>query len=379
VSKKLTLALLTTFGFAVPSGAQELVPPEQIPAVNQLMDREAKENSLKCAVHHWGPILGLDLRYHAGFSSFSSARQFAIGDALVALLRVTPQGGVPVLLGDSFKIPPVPRGIKARVAAKSEVNITGAFAVGLGRYRVELLVVDQRGRKFYKRWTLKTSTHGKQAAASALAPLTVKPLVADNWDGKLQPQGVRLTVLLDATATSVNAAKLRNEAFLLLDLLASLLRQVPCQSVTLVAFNLDQQREVFRQEHFDAEGFAKLSAALRQVQFSTISYQALQRGSWAKFLLRITDEQISANDPADAVVFVGASTHFVEKLPKELRPSLTPGASHFFYFEYYGYRVPLPDAIDYLTRNLKGTVFRINSAEEFGKAIQKMLAQLGAD
>lgn len=378
MSKKLTLALLSTFGFALSLGAQELVPPEGIPGVNRLIDSQAKHNALKCGVHHWGPILGLNLRYRTGFSIFSGFRQFAVGDALIIFLRVTPQGGAPVLLGHSFQIPPVPRGITDRVAAKSNVNMIGAFAVGPGRYKAELLVIDQRGRSFYKRWKLKTSTPSKQALASALGPLTVKPLPADNWDGRLDPHGVRLTVLLDATATSVTAAKLQNEAFLLLQLLASLLRQVPCQSVSIVAFNLDQQREVFRQENFDAAGFAKLSAALRQVQFSTVSYQALQRGSWSKFLLRMTEEQISANNPADAVVFIGASTHFVEKLPKELRESLAPGTSHFFYFEYYGYRVPLPDAIDYLTRNLKGTVFRISSAEEFGKAIQKMLAQLGA-
>ena len=377
--EKLTLALLITFGFALPLGAQELVAPEEIPGVNRLIDSRVKQNLLKCVVHHWGPILGLNLSYRMGFSILSNVRQFAVGDEGFVFLRVTPQGGAPVLLGQNFKIPPLPRGLAVRVTAKPDVNMIGAFAVGPGRYDVELLMIDRRGRSFYKPWKLKTSSYSKQAVASALGPLTVKPLAADNWNGKLDPEGVRLTVLLDATATSVAAAKLRNEAFLLLQLLASLLRQVPCQSVRIVAFNLDQQREVFRQENFDAAGFAKLSAALRQAQFSTVSYQALQRGSWSKFLLRITEEEISANNSADAVVFIGASTHFTEKLPKELRESIAPGPAHFFYFEYYGYRVPLPDAIDYLTRNLKGTVFRINSAEEFGKAIQKMLAQLGAN
>lgn len=376
MSKRLTLALLAIFGFALPLRAQELVPPEPIGSVNRLIDSRVKQNLLKCSVHHWGPILGLNLSYRTGFSIFSNFRQFAVGDALIVFLRVTPEGGAPVLLSQNFKIPPLPRGMAGRGTGKPNVNMIGAFAVGPGRYKVELLLIDQRGRSFYTPWKLKTN---KQGVASALGPLTVRPLAADNWNGKLDPKGVRLTVLLDATATSVAAAKLRNEAFLLLQLLASLLRQVPCQSVKMVAFNLDQQREVFRQGNFDAAGFAELSSTLKQVQFATVSYRALQRGSWSKFLLRITEEQTSADNPADAVVFIGASTHFTEKLPKELRESLAPGPSHFFYFEYYGYRVPLPDAIDYLTRNLKGTVFRINSAEEFGKAIQKMWAQLGAN
>jgi hypothetical protein len=56
----------------------------------------------------------------------------------------------------------------------------------------------------------------------------VLPLVADSWDGKLDPKGVRLTVLLDATATNPSDAKLWNQD-VLLQQLASLLRQVPCQ------------------------------------------------------------------------------------------------------------------------------------------------------
>jgi len=67
-------------------------------------------------------------------------------------------------------------------------------------------------------------------------------------------------------------------------------------------------------------------------------------------------------------------------MPKELMSALGTNNPRFFYFEYFpwfGFRPEFPDAIDYLTRELHGTVYKIHSAGDLGQAIQKMLAQLG--
>jgi hypothetical protein len=59
-----------------------------------------------------------------------------------------------------------------------------------------------------------------------------------------------------------------------------------------------------------------------------------------------------------------------------VQESLEAATPYFVYFEYFGFRTPFPDAIDYLTRDLHGTVFRINSVRDFGTAIEKLQAQL---
>jgi len=80
---------------------------------------------------------------------------------------------------------------------------------------------------------------------------------------------------------------------------------------------------------------------------------------------------------ADAVLFVGSHTHFFRKPPKNLTEKVPPVGRRLFYFEYYGFATPFPDTIDYLTRELRGTVFRINTPDDLGAAIGKLLAQVG--
>lgn len=317
-----------------------------------------------------------------GYLIECSMNQFASGDSLLSYTRITPQGGEPVLMGEIFEIPPIPSEMVSKLTHKAlsrlEIGMSGAFSTGEGQYSVELLLVDRKDRRYRKQWTVKAvHPHKDKSVPLALKPNQVEALMATPWDGKLAGDGVRLTVLLHATPMNPRAAKLYvwDRAFLLQSLI-SLLKQMPCQSVRVIAFNLDQQQEIFRQEQFDGEGFEKLSRVLRKLELGTVSYKALQRNTWAESLARMTREEATAKNPSDAVVFLGPTSHFWDKVPREMMSNVESGPK-FFYVEYFpwaGYE--FPDAIDNLTRNLNGTVFRIHSADQLGQAIQKMLGQI---
>jgi hypothetical protein len=378
-----TALFLAGIALAVPARAQESLSAQDIPEANRLIDTDSKvANSLKCHIEMWRPFIDFDFRYVSLFGISANGVQFAPGDRLTLLLRITSAQGKRFLLARNFQIPAIPRDMVSSFRPKSvRIGVTGGFAIGEGRYVVELLLYDDRGHKRYRRWNSAAIIDRKETMTPALAPSTVAPLLADRWDGKLDPNGFRLTVLLDARATRERTSDLREERFslapfLLPQVLASLLRQVPCESVTVVAFNLAQEREIFRQEQFDAQGFARLSTALKNLQPAVVSYQALQRGNSAEFLVGLVEKQISAQQSPDAVIFIGPNTHVREQQPKRVRNSLEAATQHFFYFEYFGFRTPFPDAIDYLTRDLHGTVFRINSVQDFGTAVEQLQAQL---
>jgi hypothetical protein len=359
------------------ANAQAPLPPEEIPFVNHLIDSSIEQKSLKCEVRPFNPSLDFRFRYETGFVVSTGLMPFSPGENFVAYLRVTPQGGAPVFLRSTFEIPKVQqdavRNANPKDLRKSQLNLSGAFNVGQGRYAVELLLL--RGhRSCYSRWHLRTGKYSSDAVPLNLDPESVMPLVPESWDGKLDAKGLRLTVLLDAAPMDPYAAQLRpwDRAFLLQSL-AALLQQVRCQSVQLVAFNLDHQCVVFRQESFDGPGFDRLGKVLEQLDPATISYQALQRGNWLKFLLWLAREQTSVKDPSDAIVFLGPISHFDQKVFME--PPQPPG-SRFFYFEFCRLAPHFPDSIEYLTRNLHGSVFLISSATDFAQAIQKMLGQV---
>jgi hypothetical protein len=208
----------------------------------------------------------------------------------------------------------------------------------------------------------------------ALSPGSVAPLAPDSWDGKLDANGVRLSVLLDAAPIHQYAAQLYAwDRSLLLQALASLLKQLPCQSVQIVAFNLEQEREVFRQEECDAEGFAKLATALKHLELASVPYQTLLRGNASKFLLRLAQEQTSAKDPSDVVVFIGPLSAVDQNPLMQLRE---PAAPRFFYFEFRGVGTHFPDSIEHLTKDLHGSVFGISSANDWPWPSKKYLRSL---
>jgi hypothetical protein len=370
---------LAGIALAAPTKAQSLLAPRDLPEANRLIDSDSKapQSQLKCDVQIRKPFVDFDFRFVSLFEVSASLAQFVPGRRIQLLLRVTPTEGKPVLLANSFRIPQVPPNLAASFKPhRFGVNVSGGFATGAGRYQVELLVLDDGGRSHYKKWNVEAKNNSKDSISPVLARSAVAPLIRDRWNGKLDPKGFRLTVLLDATAHGVRSANF-GERFLLQQMLASLLRDVPCASVRVVAFNIDQEKEVFRDEDFGAGGFARLSAALRNLQVAVVSYRSLQRGSSTKFLAGLVQQEVSA--PSDAVIFLGSNMHVLEKPSKATEESLDPGPAHFFYFEYIGYRqFHFADSIEYLTQDLHGAVFHITSARDFGTALQKLDKQLGA-
>lgn len=369
--------LLLWLGFAVSAPAQLALGPEGLATANRFF-RQTPTGSLRCEVYKREPFMDFMFRYTAGYWVDCRFDQLEPDHDLVELVRVTPQGVAPTILGEKLHVDPLPPGVLEKRHGKLKdirYRMSGAIALGEGRYTVELLVAERRGRQFRKRWTITVQPKSKEKMlAHTLAPNTVAPLLSEPWDGKLAKDGLRVTVLLHAASMNPRASKLYawDRAFLLQSL-TSLLKQVPCESVSLIAFNLDQEREVFRQDAFDAAGFEELAQRLRKLELATVSYKALSRQSWHELLTQLTEEQLKARHPADAVIFLGPTTHFDEKVPREWVQRTEPG-SQIFYFEYFPWPYDFPDAIERLTRDLHGTVFKIHSAGELGQSIQRMLA-----
>jgi len=263
--------------------------------------------------------------------------------------------------------------------------MSGGFAVGDGQYQVEVLVMDQQtGHTSRKNWLARVGHAGhKQSEQLAVSPGTVIPMGARPSPITMDKSGIglRLTVLLDAAPLNPRTPTLRawDREFLLGSLLG-LLKQIPCSSVRLGAFNLDQQRELFHADEFDDAGFVQLAKSLRTVELGTVSYRTLQqRQGGRELLLNYANQELTARDPADAVIILGPRTRYFADVPRaglKQRETLSP---RFFYFEYFpgSQRFgALPDILANLTKRLDGTVCAIYSPGDLAHCAQKMLAKV---
>ena len=373
------LALLGTH--ALPVRAQIPLTAAEAERANRLFEHGTTGGRLACAIDRRMPTMDFGFRLDAGFIVRCTPRQFRDRKSLVDIIaRVTPEGGVPVFFGEYFKLPAVPAGV---YPGGTQIECSGGFSVGDGRYEVAVLTVDDLGRSYQKRWSISAvRSRAQQEVPEAIPAHTVRPMQFRPWDGKLQPvgTGVRLTVLLDVAPLNPYVFKLRAwDRSFLMSSLASLLQQTPCAAVRLIAFSLQQQREVFRQEQFDQSGFVKLSHAVGDLELGVISAHDLQnRLGWLELLAGLSNQEVIAHDPSDVVVFLGPATAQYRKMPQEMLKPREATNPRFFYFEYYpswrGGR-EFADSIEHLTKARQGTVFKIHSPGELAQDIQKMLKQ----
>jgi hypothetical protein len=357
------------------------------------LDSDHSSDLLHCPIHPQKPTFDFAFRFDVGYIVSCSLSRFGGRASKVFIFaRVTPDGGKALLLGDTYRLPEAPAGTKF-TNLKQDVKMSGGFAVGEGKYQVEVLVVDQEtGRKSRKSWrALVARRNGHVAAQLAVPPGSVIPLGVRPWPIKMDSsgKGLRVTVLLDAAPLNPRSPSLRAwDRTFLLGSLSSLLNQIPCASVRFRAFNLDQQRELFRQDPFDDAGFMKLTESLRTLELGTVPAHVLQqRRGWLAMLVDYANEELLAADPSDAVIILGPRTHYSGEVPGGMLKGRETPNPHFYYFEYYpsilwgrGQRFrggrDLPETLSSLTRRLDGTVYEFYAPSDLARSIQKMLAQL---
>ena len=373
--------------FAVIAHAQLPLTPERVHAFDAVFSQASPHDALSCEVQLVKPFLDFAFRFESGYILRCPLRQFeGKASSLLTFARITPQGGSATTLGDSFAIPSLPLSVGREINWKhfsDQAELSGVFAIGEGTYRVDLTVRDDRMRVFRKSWSTRASAHGREKHATMSIPpnsaasAIIWPV---QFNGNVAAEGnrFRLTVLLDAAPIQPSALKLRawDRAFLLQSL-ASLLRDTSSASVRLIAFNLDQRQEIFRQNEFRHSDLPNLATALRSLELGTVSYRTLQdQQGWSALLAKLVNDEQTADQPSDAVIFLGPRIRVDQKVPREML-KLERTTPRFFYFEYFpSFGGDFPDAIHYLTTTCKGTVLKMHTPSELADGIQKMQRKL---
>jgi len=342
-------------------------------------------NSLKCGVERWSPRLDFAFRFVTGYVIRCRLSQFEGRKAVVeSYEQITPEGQPPILFASAHNVPEPPAEAKESSKpsfsrSKLEIGLSGAFGLGEGSYRFEVLLRDDLHRTYAKHWRLQVAaSHSERGVALALKPLTVESEEERSWRVvSSQTEGVRLTILVDAAPIFPYQTSLRawDRAFLL-ESVYSVLRHAPHRSVHLVAFNLDQQQEIFRCDQFDDAAFEALSGALKQLELSSISVKALKKRNSPEFLVSLANQELAA-ERADAIVFLGPNTrtdtHMAAVALTEKKATSPP----MFYFEYYPWvGAQFPDSVARLVKAASGKVFPIYTPAQFDQSIDKMLDQL---
>jgi hypothetical protein len=370
----LTLVLLTACGAA----AQSILDPARLSPAMLDFDGGFHDLPLLCEVTPIRPALNFGFRFQAGYVVRVPMSQYlGKGHLWVVLARVTPEGGdgKPVYLGARMRLPEIPQ-------TKVEMEVGGGYLLGEGRYQVAWKMWDDSGRVCRKNWRVDARlTHSERKVKVALPAATVAdlslrgaPLTGRNED---DAPPIRLTVLMHAAPVSPRRTRLgARDRVMLLGTLSSLLDRLPVRSVRLVVFNLDLQKELYRQENFVPQSLDQVAQSINAVELGTVDYQVLRnRGGHLDLLADLIHGELTTQTPSDVVLFLGPMARFSDKVPLEGLEKTAGAPPRFYYLQYrslFPQPSTLPDVITHAVAKLKGKTLVIHSPGDFAKAIDQV-------
>ena len=108
------------------------------------------------------------------------------------------------------------------------------------------------------------------------------------------------------------------DRLMLLSTLSSLLERVPTKSVRLVVFNLDQQKELYRQDNFKLDAFDQVAQSIEQIELGLSGCPGAAESRWSHGAAHRPGQSRSwpSPQPADVVVFLGPMSRYFDRIPE---------------------------------------------------------------
>jgi len=166
--------------------------------------------------------------------------------------------------------------------------------------------------------------------------------------------------------------------------LVSILRQISREpqfgKFSLVAFNIQEQRVVYRQDDADKIDFPALGEALESMKLGTVDLKRLaDKHGDTEFLTDLITKEMSSDNPPDAVVFAGPKLMLDDQVPAEtLKPYAADVNFPVFYMNYAlnPMAVPWKDSISRAIKSFKGTEYTISRPRDLWFSVSEMVSRI---
>jgi hypothetical protein len=188
---------------------------------------------------------------------------------------------------------------------------------------------------------------------------------------------IRLSILVNAAPLYQHRTRLRSgDVGTLLSAVTSLLEHVPTHGVRLVVFNLEQQKELYRNSEFTLARMPEVAAAMNAVELSTVDYQVLKnRRGHVDLVAGIVNREMEADPAPDVVLVIGPESRFWDRMPAELLHPRADAAPRFLNLQIIPVAMAatgLPDVIGSAVARLGGKTVTVHSPGDFAKAIARL-------
>jgi len=374
-------------------GAQKLIVgaapgvPDSVSAADRaVLESKSASRTLACAVTPTKPELGFDLKFHAGYGVDVPLKELA-GDSnqLTTIFRVIAEGHA----SDAAYFKKHVRVPSLDDADRGAVSLAGAFDVGAGKYHIDWLIRDRSGRVCSFHWDAEAALGPRDRqialniAAGAVRQSVTEPfLPAPDVERHRGGAPLHVKAIVNFAPQDAAAATLQPVE---VGALLSILRAIACDPrvarFSLIAFNLQEQKVLYRQSDAPKIDFPALGRALRSLNLGTTDIERLgQKHEGTQFLAGLIAAEVSrpAGNP-DAVIFVGPRLSNTDAIPAGALKQIGGLRFPVFYMSYNLSPVATPwrDTISGAVKYLKGMEFPINRPRDVFYAWSEIVSRAG--
>ncbi len=373
-------------------GAQVLLRAEQageavnlLPSDLAILESDIPRKDLTCTVIDRKPELGFDLKFHTGFDVTIPMQDLAgDGDLLTVVFRVYSQTDKQraAYFVQHFQVPQIADD------AKGDALLQGGIDIGEGRYHVDWMMRDRAERLCSASWDTEATLNPKEKPislfirANQVTQSAPEPFINDaetSAESERDPK-VNVKLLVNFAPQVQGSASLqRSDTDALVTILKTIQRNPHVNRISLVAFNIDETRVVYRQDAAGRIDFPALGKALQTMKLGTVNLQRLsEKHSETDFLEDLIHNEIGATARPDAVIFAGPKAMLNADVPQDDLKRIGEIECPVFYLNYNlnPQAVPWKDSISHAIRVFKGTEFTISRPRDLWFSTTEVLSRI---
>jgi hypothetical protein len=349
-----------------------------------ILESQEPKKDLPCTVTPVKPVLGFDLKFHAGYEVSLPLKELSgDGNQLTIVFRAAPAGQPEqaVYLSHRFQVPAIEE------EARGDAYLQGAFDVGEGKYHVDWLMRDRSEHVCSSYWDVEAVLAARDKLVEPdLAPGAVR--AADHEPFRQEPPVERaqseaplnVKVLVNFAPQNALAATLQPlDLNALVSILRGIARDPRIGTFSIVAFNMMEQKVLYRQENSPQIDFPGLGAALGKLNLGTVDIKRLsQKRGDTDFLAGLIAREMKSGAGADAVIIAGPKVMVEAAIPPESLKDLGEVGTPLFYMNYNlnPQANPWRDAIGNAVKVLKGAEYTITKPRDLFTAWAEIMGRV---
>ena len=349
-----------------------------------ILESQEARKDLPCVVTPVKPVLGFDMKFHSGYDVTVPLKELAGAENLLTMVFRVAASNRPddaTYFSQRVTVPSIEEN------AKGDAYLQGGFDLGEGKYHVDWLMRDRTERICSGFWDvdaeipIKDKTIALEIAPGVVQSSEKEPFKQEPPVQRTDLEGpLNVKVIVNFAPQNSESATLQPlDTNALVSILRSIAREPKIGKFSIVAFNMQEQRVIYRQDDASQIDFPALGEALNGLNLGTVDLKRLsQKHGDTEFLADLIAKEMKPAERTDAVIFAGPKVMLDARVPQDALKAVGEPSYPVFYMNYNlnPQSNPWRDAIGGAVKYFKGLEYTISRPRDLFNAWSDIVSRI---